>query len=437
MKIAKLSLAALMALGVTAFADVTNVKFGGDAKLYYSTDDSGKYDLFDKKNSMGQAALDLSATADLANGVKGKVAITTLSTLGLENNLVGNIWAGSDNSASGGNILDTQWWASEAWLAKTFGKTTFKVGRQKLDTPLAFTEKWNIAENSFDAAVVLNQDLPKTTLVAAWVGRGNGAGGGGVVNIATSTNDSANNDPFRTYGSAINPDLASGAYAFGAITTAIPMTTFQAWYYDVVDIAHAYWLQADVSLEDQLKGLTVGLQYADVDPTDQLDEAVLGKNNGSLDDSSVWAAKIGYAMDNGLKLAVAYSSTDEDGAVEVANTATGLNRSQSKLYTEAFWNYGYVSKPSVDAWKVSAEYSLKDIADFGAYYTSADQDTGKYVTSTDVADMDEFALTASKSFGNLNTTLAYIYTDADDQNVDANGNSDSYNTVQVYLTYNF
>ena len=87
MKFAKLSLAAIMAMSVSAFADVQNIKVSGDAKLYYSTDDQGSYDLFDKKNSLGQTALDLSLSADLAYGVVSKIGITALSTLGLENTL--------------------------------------------------------------------------------------------------------------------------------------------------------------------------------------------------------------------------------------------------------------------------------------------------------------------------------------------------------------
>jgi len=441
MKFAKLSLAAIMAMSVSAFADVQNIKVSGDAKLYYSTSDAGNDDLFDQNNdktqtgatagvegTAGQAAANIAISADLANGVAGKISFTMLSTLGLENNLVGNVWAGvAGANTIPDDALKTQWWANEAWIAKTLGKTTIKVGRQELDTPLAFSEKWNIVANSFDAAVVLNQDIPKTTLVAAWVGRGNGAGAGGVVRNAAD-----GNDPYRTYGSAIDDtltavtgtpsNLASGAYAIAAITTAIPMTTAQAWYYDVVDIAHAYWLQADVT---PMKGLTVGAQYAVISPTGTLD---------AVEDSSAWAAKVGYTMGD-LSVSAAYSSTDKDGLVDIANTATGLNGSQSKLYTEAWWSYGYVSKPNTDAFTVTAEYGLKDIADLGVYYTHSEYGKdAKYATilGTNDIDMDEFTITASKKLGALDTTLAYIYTDADDMN-----NGDSFNTVQVYLTYNF
>jgi len=465
MKFAKLSLAAIMAMGVSAFADVQNIKVSGDAKLFYGTNEADEWNgalgnganehkpqdptLFGQDNSYGQAAVDLAVSADLSNGVAGKISFVALSTLGLENNLVSDTWAGDQGGVS------TQWWANEAWIAKTLGKTTIKVGRQELDTPLAFSEKWNIAANSFDAAVVLNQDLPKTTLVAAWVGKGNGTG---TAVVRGGNNGDTNADMFRTFGSAIDDTLdnnasagtvnAAGAYAVAAITTAIPMTTAQVWYYNVNNIAKAYWLQADVS---PVKGLTIGVQYANID----VDNSLYALTNQTADNilrnadsSSAWAAKVGYAMGD-LSVSAAYSSTDKDGIVDVANTATGLKGSQSKLYTEAWWSYGYVGAPATDAYTLTAEYSLKDVADFDAYYTHTSYDhTAKnatvvalihgdaWNTNKDV-EMDEFTLTASKKLGSLDATLAYIYTDADDQNKDANGNGQSYNTVQVYLTYNF
>ena len=417
MKLAKLSLAAILALGVSAFADVENVKFSGNAKLFYSTTDMDPNDLFDKKSSAGQAAATIAVSADLADNVSGKISAVGLSTLGLENNLVSAVWAGATDR--NGNVVgtDAQWWVNEAWLAGKLGNTTIKVGRQELDTPLAFSEKWNIVANSFDAAVILNNDLPDTTLVAAWVGRGNGAPDGQVVyGISNGT------DPFKTYGSAIvnaygldASKVDGGAYAVAAITKLIPMTTAQVWFYDVADIANAWWVQADFNFEDAMPGLIAGLQYAYIDPQGQID---------NLDESSAWAIKLGYNLD-GLKLAAAYSSADEDGAVPIANTATGLRGSQSKLYTEAWWNYGYVGAPDTDAWMISAGYNVEGIADLYAQYTNTSNDKSN-------VDMSEFTITAGRSFGNFNATLAYIYTDADDQN-----GGDGYNTVQLYLTYNF
>ncbi len=409
MKFAKLSLAAIMAMGISAFADVQNIKVSGDAKLYYSTSDAGNNDLFDKSGSMGQAALDLAVSADLADGVAGKIGVTMLNTLGLENNLVSSVWEAG---------LGNQWWVSEAWLAKKVANTTIKVGRQTLDTPFAFTETWSIAQNTFDAAVVLNNDLPDTTLVAAWVGRGNGNNSLndritdlGINNEATGAEASGGiglnfaadgSDPFETY-------YSNGAYAFGAVTTAIPMTTAQGWYYDIVNVAQAYWLQADVALENDLKGVTLGVQYANVDAKDA------GYNN----DTSAWAVRAGYEFD-AVTLSASYSSVD-NGDVYIANTATNYlgGTAKSKLYTEAWWAYGEVSEPDTDSFTLSAEYDMEDVADFGLYYTSADHATGD--------DLTEITVTASRSYGALDATLAYINTDK----------AENDNMVQVYLTYNF
>ncbi len=409
MKFAKLSLAALMALSVSAFADV-NVKFGGDAKLFYSTSDQGKdVDLFAREGAMAQTALNLGASLELPEDVQGKVNVTMLSTLGLESQLVNNVW----DAGTG-----TQWWASEAWLAKSFGNTTLKVGRQALDTPLAFTETWSIAHNTFEAAVALNQDIKDTTLVAAFVGRGNGntkvngipgnTNGAGVVNSTFDINGK-NIDSFATY-------YYDGAFAFGAITTAIPNTTFQAWYYDIISTAQAIWLQADIDLKDVSEGVGLGVQYATISPDDKLGAL------GVTDDSSAVAFKLSGNVE-GITVSAAYSTVDSGNALPVANTATNYvgGTSQSKLYTEAWWNYGHVGQAGTDSYNISAEYSMKDVADFGIYFTNADHEGT-------TPDLTEVALTASKSYGSLDTTIAYI---------NAKDNTNNYNILQVYLTYNF
>ncbi|RUM44705.1 MAG: hypothetical protein DSY46_05015 [Hydrogenimonas sp.] len=399
MKFAKLSLAAIMAMGVSAFADVQNIKVSGDAKLFYSTSDKGSNDLFESAGAMGQAALDLSVSADLAEGVASKMSVVALNTLGLENNLVSQVWESG---------LGNQWWVSEAWLAKSFGNTTVKVGRQALDTPFAFSETWSIAQNTFDAAVVLNQDIQDTTLVAAWVGRGNGtnalndataaeAAGGIGLNFAAD-----GKDPFGTY-------YKGGAYAFGAITSAIPNTTFQAWYYDVVSTAQAWWLQADVNLKDIVDGVSVGVQYAGITPDKNLFP--------TKDDSSAVAVKVSGNVE-GVALSAAYSTVDSGNALPIANTATHFN--QSKLYTEAWWNYGHVGVAGTDSFNITAEYSMEDVADFGLYFTNADHETGN--------DMTEVTVSASKTYGAVDTALVWIT---------AKDSANYHNTLQVYLTYNF
>ncbi len=413
MKFVKMSLAAAMLMGATAYAEVTT---SANAQLFYGTVDAGNADLFDKSGAFGNASASIDVEYKTESGVKAKVGVTYLSTLGLEHTVVEGIWAG--------NQLKDQIWIDEASLTfMATEKTAVIAGRQYIDTPLAFSETWNIVANSMDAVVVANTDLPSTTLVAAFVGRGNGMSAYQVVDNSSDLNLGGNYNKFGTaiINAAGLPLSAKSAGAVGAVTTAIPMTTLQAWYYNVVELATAYWIQADVDVADM--GLTFGAQYAAINPERQVD-AVVGTK---LDDTTAYALKLGYAMpDLGLSLSAAYSDVDEGNSpIQMANTATGaMGGAQSKLYTEAWWNFGYVGASGTTAYTLVAEYAA-GIADFGAYFTSTSNDDAN-------VDMTEFTLTAAKSFGALDASLAYVYTEADDFNA-----GDGFNNIQLYLTYNF
>ncbi|MDD5158893.1 MAG: porin [Sulfuricurvum sp.] len=402
MKLVKMSLAAAVLLGASAFA-LDNVKVSGDAKLFYGTDDQNPASLFDKGSSYADTALRVGATGDLLKGVSFGVAGTAVSTLGLENNLVSNTWTGAHKAA-----VEDNGWISELWLATTLGKTTAKVGRMSLDTPLAFSETWSIAANTFDAAVLINQDLPDTTLVGAWVGKSNG------VDAANTSASGADRDGIFRDGAVFGTFALKGAYAAAIVNNTFKPLVAQAWYYNVMDVADAYWLQADWDCQ-LIKGAKVGVQYADMSP-----KGVGVAVAGSTDDSKAVAVKLAYAVD-ALNVSAAYSDRNNNGGLKVQNVAAS---GQSKLYTESYWSYGYVGAADATAWNLTAEYTAKDIAKLGAYYTNVNTDR-----ANKAGDLSEVAVTASKSFGPLDTTLAYINTKAN--------NADSYNTIQAYLTLNF
>lgn len=461
MKLVKMSLAAAMLMGASAFA-IDNVKVSGDAKLFYGTNNMGNGNLFDKGDevaalttgagSYADTALRISATADLAKGISAGVTGYAVSTLGLENNLVSQTWTGAHGVTAGngssfaevanGVAVDDASWIGEAWLAATVGKTTVKLGRMELDTPLAFSEKWSIVPNTFEGAVLLNQDLPDTTLVGAWVGKGNG--GAAVYGLDTTSHavgaawtdaqltghaERANifvgvdggvvgaHGAFKTF-------VNGGAYAAAIVNNSYKPLTAQAWYYNVVNIADAYWLQADINCQ-LVKGVKIGAQYADMSPKGLLE---------GVKDSKAYAFKLGYEGVKNLNVSAAYSKTDKDGTLNVANVATG--NGQSKLYTEAFWNYGYVSAADAASWNVTAEYDA-GIAKLGAYYTNVNVDaptaTGTAAPARSAGtNLNEIAVTASKTFGPLNTTLAYVSTNANDVN-----SGKQFDSVQAYLTLNF
>jgi hypothetical protein len=298
----------------------------------------------------------------------------------------------------------------------------------ELDTPNAFTEKWSIEKNTFEAVVVINQDIPDTTLVGAFVGNGNGTENFGQ-NLQSNTQTLGlamgavvnQNGQFSTYGS-------DGAYAAGVINNSFKPLTVQAWYYDVTRIATSLWLQADLSME----GILAGAQYNQM----EADSNVGGAN---VKNNTAYAIMLGFdAMKDMFTAKIAYSDTNDDGTLgHVAfNTATNAATAQSKLYTEAWWNYGYVTTRDTSAIKVSVTSPVNGMFDLGVYYTDTDQSNNATLGTTD-RDLQEIALTVGKSFGPLDATLVYMNIDANDQNLDTNGNSSAYNMIQAYLTVNF
>jgi len=424
MKFTKMSLVAALLIGSSAFA-IENVKVTGDANVFYQTSDNGgTSDLLEAASSSADTALNLNVTADLLKNdsiaISAGAGYTVLSTLGLENNLVGNVWGsahtGTANGSSFGDKVENANWINEAWVAATAGKSTVKIGRMELDTPIAFTETWSIEKNTFEAAVLVNQDIPDTTLVAAYVGNGNGTPDGKVavngttVRAGLATGGVVNtNGDFTTYGT-------NGAYAVGAINNSWKPLTAQAWYYDVVRVAQAYWLQFDGDASDLgVDGLTAGFQYTGL---------TLDKDMGlGTEENTAAAAMIGYAMKDMFSVKLAYSQASSKGSnTNVAyNTAKDASTAQSKLYTEAWWNYGQVTIKGAKAINLTVE-APTSVADLGLYVTNINQKaTG--------ADLTEATLTASKSIGALDATAAYIYANPEV--------GDSSNTVQVYLTLNF
>jgi hypothetical protein len=357
--------------------------------------------------------------------------------------LVSNTWTQ--------NIHDN-YVVTDAWIAATVGKTTGKVGRMELDTPLVFTESWGIVNSTFEAGVIINQDIPDTTLVAAYVGQAdyNAVYNGGldnnvIIDDRNSTGDltggqtnilsDARNDAFSSF--------YNGAYAYGVVNNSFKPLTVQAWYFDAPKAAAAYWLQADLACE-KIPGLLAGAQYTSIEYDSTLLSALTGTNVLKDYDNDAYAVMLGFDMKDMFVAKVAYSETGKvnDGTAHNLGAGGNLAGSQSKLYTEAWWNYGYVTAVDTSAWNVTIESPVNGMFDLGLYYTATDAGQNGVANGTRQNDLSEFTVTASKTVGPLDATLAYIHTKADDQNIDpsdtsANPKGKAFNMIQAYLTLNF
>lgn len=410
MRVVKMSLVAGLLLGANVYA-IDNVKVSGSVQVLYGTQDdsTSTVDMFDKDASYADTAFHLGVTADLAEGVSAGIAATAVSSLGMENNIasIENVWSGAHKVVydADGNVetIEDALFIDELWVSGTTGKTTGTIGRMQLDTPLAFTEAWGASTNNFEAAVVTNEDLPGTTLLAAWVGKSNGSGdqtsGAAVVGSMTGTDGK-----FNTF-------AQSGSYVVGAINNSFEPLTAKAYYYGMPQFADAYWLQADLDMD----GIMAGAQYGAIEP----------KATGAKD-SSAYAAMLGYALKDVVTVTAAYSSVDDEGDVALSNVATRGQSAgaQTQLYTEVWWWYGTVAEVGADTYTVAAETTVGDGYDLYLGYWNSENDVSGF-------ELDEVAFTVSKSYGALDTSVALVYDDF------GGTSSGDLTTFQVYLTYNF
>lgn len=392
-----------MLLVTSAYAlDVQNVKVDGVAKMWYQTGtqstSASDVDMFQQKGSVGQAALELGIKADLYEGLKGKVNVIALDTLGLEKSFVKDI-SSAGAAYEDGAYYRTQVWATEANLDYKVSNTSVILGRQVLDTPLLFTERWNTSYNTFDAAVLINSDLPKTTLVAGYVHQHNGAGFAGNATATNFPSTTTHNGKAYGFGSTYNSttdvvtDGNKGAFAFGALIKPIDNLAINLWYYDINSIMTAYWADASYTVS----GVFMGIQNSGIDV------ATVGADN-----AMVTAGKVGYTLDK-LDVYVAYSTTDEGnaGTATIANAATG---DKSKVYTQSvFQDGGVVGARDTTAWKIESSYKF-DSVKLSASLQETEQD---FATSTMKEGTELDIIASSNIYKDVALTGMWIHRDVD------------------------
>lgn len=396
MKSSKITALLLASLLATSAYAIDNVKMDAKAKLWYQTaiKDSTSLDMFQKESSVGLSAFELAIKAELLDGLKAKASVIALDTLGLEKSFIKDISSAGAGHDSGG-YYSTQIWVTEANLDYKISNTSFIVGRQAINTPLLFTERWNASFNTFDAAIVINSDIPKTTLVAGYVYQHNGGAHAGNATATGFPSTTMHNGKFHGFGSSYSggvvTDGKKGAYAFGALIKPIDNVAVNLWYYDVNSNFTAYW--ADASYK--ASGLFLGIQNAGIDV-----------GTSGVDNAMITALKVGYTIDN-LNFHLSYSTTDEGnaGTATIANAATG---DKSKVYTQAVFQDGAViGTRDTEAWKIGARYKFENVTVIGFLQnTKSDAHSMKDGTELDL-------IAATKIGKHFNLKGIYVHRDVD------------------------
>jgi len=297
---------------------------------------------------------------------------------------------------------------TQAYLTYGLGNTSLKVGRQTLPmalSPFAYSEGWQVFKNTFDAALVVNSDVPDTTLVYA-----------AVTNANSSVGPYLNSGSFNQInnpGDIVHMLTAQNKSVEGLTLTG---TAYYAPDMFTTEDALVLWGDAKFGISDYSIALQGG--------------TIMGANDAGLgEDTVAFGAKVGanFGM---FGASVAFSSVDE-GTVGITNLGTGI---KSPLYTQMVLNnVGQLHASDSDYLKASANVAAfggKFVVNYGMAIEKRDG-AGNALASGAGESPYEVDVMYTHTFGNTKLFAAYVLTDGDIDGQDSN------NFVRVWARYSF
>ncbi len=281
----------------------------------------------------------------------------------------------------------------EAYIQYNTANTMIKIGRQRLNTPLANDYYNRFLPNSFEALLITNSDLQDTTLIGAYVNK-----------WKYKASD-------RFIGMTANLGLDKDVIMLAAINKSVPNTKLQAYLYIIPDVANAIYVQAnnpkliefeggqvcgavqylsqkDVGdaligdLDTYLAGAKLGVKYNNVSfkvMYDQVgDDTIIGSGTSystlgwskfinftdiQIDGEALNAGAesygfvLGYNFGNGLKPAIKFVHIEQDLEKQAASKFTGNSR------------------PSSDEWNIDIKYKIDDMSKIRVRYAQIDYES--------------------------------------------------------------
>ncbi len=265
-----------------------------------------------KRDNKFDVAVVLGIKKDLGNGFGLGAEIAGWSSLGLNKIAEYPAVCCTGNDKSDAEI-------SQLYLTYTFGNTAIKAGRQAIPlavSPGLWTDRTvGVADYTYDGIVVVNKDLPNTTLVAAWV-------------ASVSGNDNTIK--------LSDTDKVKGAVMLGVINNSIANTTLKlvGYYTPKYDPAHAgggfkniwqVWASAETKFNENV---SAGLQLVGAGAKDRV-------TGNSLKKTFAAATYLKGVWGNfDTKLTLAYINK---GQVSLIGAGTGVGSS-------GFWGLPFAYK---------------------------------------------------------------------------------------------
>jgi len=294
---------------------------------------------------------------------------------GLEKDVMGPNASLLANDGSSYSIL------GEAYVQYAISNTVFKGGRQKLDTPLAGSDDARMLPNLFEAYLLINKDIPDTTLIAGHVTKfapGTFANqyAGGILGVtsgytAVAANNAAYQGEFTNMGTWAIDKKTDGVSVVSATYTGVENLKLQLWDYYAHDILNAVYGEANFSWKCLVTDAIKPSLSAQFIKEDDVGDSLAGKVS-----SLYWGAKFDAKVSD-FTLSLAYSQQSKaDSAAENLKKSTISPWGGMPAYTQGMvTRHQFIA--GTDAAKVAANYNFKNVGanvNLTGYYAEYDMD---------------------------------------------------------------
>jgi len=328
MKLVKLSLATIIALGTSAFGADTladafkDAKVSGQIQSYYWDRDNGTNDA-----SILNLGLDLSYETARFNGFGLKATLQSSASPFADANA--KTMFNGDMYGSGASL-------SEIYLSYAYDKTTAKVGRMYFATPLIYGSGSRINKEAFEGALITNTNIPNTKLTIGYVQK-----------MQTRTDGNGNFGKFSNQ-FTWQGQVKDGAYTVVVENSSIENVNLTFAYLDAKDLMKVSYTEA--AYKNDMFGLAAQYYYSDVDA------------NADTSDLLGLKATVKFGK---LGLLAAYSTTGDQYVNVGLGNGADYAFTGSPILSDSY-------KANTDTIKVGASYSVTEALSVGANYVLED-----------------------------------------------------------------
>jgi len=317
-------------------------------------------------------------------------------------------FATGDNEKANNDLFadnaDSYVYLGEAYIDYARNDFALRIGRQKIDTPLADTDDIRMHPNTFEAAIATYSGFEGTTLV------------GGVVKRMAGYDSDNDISKFKK----LDGIDSHGAAIAGITNENIENLAVQGWYYGIDNIANVLYADATYAIElSEKSGIEVAAQYGH-----------FNELQNSTIDGNVYGIGATYNIDM-LTLGAAYNTVSSGSGKAIANGFGG------GPYFTSMEEMTIDGLEDAKAYQFNAELDLSDAGIEGARLAAL---YGKFKGKTEGLDakVSEYDVVLAYDINeNLCADMSYATIDDKNKNTGDSGSDGAYERFLFRLSYSF